>query len=84
MRGYVREKPMQEKLIHVLGTRYRYRPGGYTRVVRSHQRYGDNAPMAFIEFVDRPEELRMARPCGPEFLAKGLHPLRVGKRAELL
>lgn len=41
------------KLIDVLGPRYRSRPGGYTRVLKAGFRYGDNAPMAIIEFVDR-------------------------------
>jgi large subunit ribosomal protein L17 len=41
------------KLIDVLGPRYEGRPGGYTRVLKAGFRYGDNAPMAIIEFVER-------------------------------
>jgi len=43
------------KLIDVLAKRYSERSGGYTRIVKAGFRYGDNAPMAIIEFVDRPE-----------------------------
>jgi large subunit ribosomal protein L17 len=41
------------KLFDVLGPRYKDRHGGYTRVLKAGFRYGDNAPMAVIEFVDR-------------------------------
>jgi large subunit ribosomal protein L17 len=41
------------KLFDVLGPRYTERQGGYTRVLRAGFRYGDMAPMAIIEFVDR-------------------------------
>jgi large subunit ribosomal protein L17 len=41
------------KLIDVLAPRYDGRPGGYVRVLKAGFRYGDNAPMAIIEFVDR-------------------------------
>src|ERR1700742_3685103 len=41
------------KLFDVIGPRYAKRPGGYTRVLRAGFRHGDNAEMAFIEFVDR-------------------------------
>mmetsp|Transcript_20737 Transcript_20737/g.43398 ORF Transcript_20737/g.43398 Transcript_20737/m.43398 type:complete len:210 (+) Transcript_20737:260-889(+) len=51
------------KLFEVLGPRYRYREGGYTRVMKlARRRAGDNAPMAVIEYVDRPGEIRAARP----------------------
>ncbi len=42
-----------EKLFTVLAERYADRPGGYTRVLKAGYRYGDNAPMAAIELVDR-------------------------------
>ncbi len=41
------------KLFAVLGPRYKERHGGYTRVLKAGFRYGDNAAMAVIEFVDR-------------------------------
>ncbi|WP_444454015.1 50S ribosomal protein L17 [Rhodobacter capsulatus] len=41
------------KLFEVLGPRYKDRNGGYTRVLKAGFRYGDMAPMAFIEFVER-------------------------------
>lgn len=44
---------MVGKLFEVLGPRYKEREGGYTRVLKAGFRYGDNAPIAVIEFVDR-------------------------------
>ncbi len=44
---------MARKLFEVLGPRYKERNGGYCRVLKAGFRYGDNAPMAVIEFVDR-------------------------------
>ena len=43
------------KLFNDLGPRYQKRPGGYTRILHAGFRAGDNAPMAIMEFVDRPE-----------------------------
>jgi large subunit ribosomal protein L17 len=48
------------KLFDVLGPRYKDRQGGYVRVLRAGFRYGDMAPMAIIEFVDRDPEARGA------------------------
>ena len=48
------------KLFEVLGPRYAERSGGYTRVLKAGFRYGDMAPMAFIEFVDRDESAKGA------------------------
>ena len=51
------------KLFEVLGPCYADRQGGYTRVMKiARNRHGDNAPMAAIEYVDRPGEIRAARP----------------------
>ena len=43
------------KLFAELGPRYKSRPGGYTRILKMGYRVGDNAPMALVELVDRPE-----------------------------
>ncbi len=44
------------KLVTTLAERYKKRPGGYTRIVKAGFRYGDSAPMAVIELVDRPRD----------------------------
>ena len=49
----LRDEDMAKKLFDVLGPRYKDRTGGYTRVVKAGYRYGDMAPRAVIEFVDR-------------------------------
>ncbi len=49
----LRDVDMVRKLFDVLGPRYKDRHGGYTRVLKAGFRFGDNAPMAVIEFVDR-------------------------------
>ena len=49
----IRDEAQVKELFEVIGPRYADRPGGYTRVLKAGFRYGDNAPMAFIEFVDR-------------------------------
>ena len=54
----LRDDSMVKKLFEVLGPRYQSRPGGYTRVLKAGFRYGDNAPMAVIEFVDRDPDAR--------------------------
>ncbi len=54
----VRDEVMVKKLFDILGPRYKERSGGYTRVLRAGYRYGDSAPMAVIEFVDRDPEAR--------------------------
>lgn len=54
----LRNKEMAKKLFDVLGPRYEDRNGGYVRIMKAGFRYGDNAPMAVIEFVDRDEEAR--------------------------
>jgi large subunit ribosomal protein L17 len=54
----VRDVAMVRKLFEVLGPRYKERHGGYTRVMKAGFRYGDNAPRAVIEFVDRDLDAR--------------------------
>jgi large subunit ribosomal protein L17 len=54
----VRDATQVKKLFDVLGPRYANRPGGYTRVLKAGFRHGDNAAMAFIEFVDRDLEAK--------------------------
>lgn len=51
----LRDRDMVTKLFDVLGPRYKTRNGGYMRILKYGFRVGDNAPMAFIELVDRPE-----------------------------
>ena len=54
----VRDVEQVNKLFEVLGPRYAERQGGYTRVLKAGFRYGDNAPMAVIELVDRDEDAK--------------------------
>jgi len=67
----IRDVAMVRKLFDVLGPRYKERHGGYTRVMKAGFRYGDNAPLGVIEFVDRDVD------------AKGLDSGQIGeKKAE--
>ena len=51
----LRDRDSVVKLFNELGPRYKARPGGYTRILKMGFRVGDNAPMAFVELVDRPD-----------------------------
>jgi large subunit ribosomal protein L17 len=51
----LRDRDNVVKLFAVLGPRYAARPGGYSRILKMGYRVGDNAPMAFVELVDRPD-----------------------------
>ena len=51
----LRDRDIVTKLFNELGPRYNARPGGYTRILKMGFRVGDNAPMAFVELVDRPD-----------------------------
>ena len=56
--AYVRDREMVGKLFGELSTRYRDRSGGYTRIVKTGYRTGDNAPMSIIEFVRDAETVK--------------------------
>lgn len=54
----IRDVAQVKKLFEVIGARYKDRDGGYTRIMKAGFRYGDNAPKAVIEFVDRDVEAK--------------------------
>jgi large subunit ribosomal protein L17 len=56
----VRDIGTVKKLFDTIGPRYKERAGGYTRVLKAGYRYGDSAPLAVIEFVDRDTEAKGA------------------------
>ena len=56
----IQDRALVDKLFTALSERYADRPGGYTRVLRAGFRYGDSAPMAVIELVDRDEAAKGA------------------------
>lgn len=70
--GYVRTPAAVTKLFSELGPRYKDRLGGYVRVLRCGFRTGDRAPMAILEYVDRPGEVRLSRPVPGTPLAAAL------------
>lgn len=56
----LRDKEAVGKLFVDLGPRYKERPGGYLRIMKCGFRPGDNAPMAYVELIDRPEVTNVA------------------------
>ena len=71
----LRDEAMVAKLFETLGPRYQSRSGGYTRVLKAGFRYGDNAPLAVIELVDRDENAK-GLDSGPVQSRKRKAPLR--------
>ena len=63
--SYLRDEKIVGKLFENLSARYEDRQGGYTRVLKAGFRYGDSAPMAFIELVDRDEDAK-GQDSGPD------------------
>lgn len=57
----IRNEALAAKLMGSLADRYQGRPGGYVRIIKAGFRYGDNAPMAIIELVDRDEAAKGSR-----------------------
>ena len=54
----LQDKSNANKILNTLSKRYEKRSGGYTRIIKAGFRYGDNSPMAVIEFVDREVEAK--------------------------
>ena len=65
----LKDADLTNKLFSTLADRYKERKGGYTRVLKAGFRYGDNAPMAIIEFVDR-DEAAKGQDSGPVQVAE--------------
>lgn len=64
--GMVYKKETVQKLFDQLAVRFKDRSGGYTRIMHSHQRLGDGAPLAIIEFLDRKMEKTEGKKAAPK------------------
>lgn len=69
----LQDKAVVEKLFSAIAERYKERSGGYTRVLKAGFRYGDNAPLAIIELVDRDVEAK-GKDSGPDLPTGGDEP----------
>lgn len=58
----LQDQAVVDKVIKTLSPRYQNRAGGYTRIMKNGFRYGDNAPMAVIEFIDRDPSAKPSAP----------------------
>jgi large subunit ribosomal protein L17 len=72
----LRDRDIVVKLFTELGPRYKSRPGGYLRILRCGFRPGDNAPMAYVELIDRPKQE------AAEEAAPAEKPVKARKKAE--
>ena len=64
--NYLNEREMAWKVYDVLAPRYKWRNGGFTRIVKTTRRLGDGKQKAYLEFVDRDGELRPASECNED------------------
>ena len=62
----LRDRQAVVKLFNELGPRFQSRPGGYLRILKCGFRVGDNAPMAYVELLDRPEPMQITLPVEKE------------------
>ena len=76
----VADKDSLKKLFGALAERYASRPGGYTRIIKLGHRLGDDAPMAFIELVDREDEIAQKLPATEKKKKEAAAPVK--KKAE--
>jgi large subunit ribosomal protein L17 len=71
----VRDQAALAKLFETIGPRFKTRPGGYTRLIHTQNRVGDNAPMAILELVEKSEKTeKKAAPDKPEKKAESTEP----------
>ena len=76
----LRDRDIVTKLFDELGPRFKARPGGYLRILKFGFRQGDNAPMALVELVDRPDAGRTKSPSRRRSTAAAIARFRPGAR----